>query len=102
MPKTKAKKKNSRNIVPYVSGFRPPSRRAIVSAGKTEHTKGEEMALAAGLWSPLPQCTSVDDWLAQYAEPGQSFNQFRGLKSSSFSSLMISAEHLAAHFSRFL
>ena len=61
MPKTKATKKKSTNIVPYISGFRPPSRRAILAAGKNEHTKGEEMALAAGLWSPLPQCTSVDD-----------------------------------------
>ena len=80
MPKTKVTKKTSTHTVPYVSGFRPPSRRAILAAGKNEHTKGEDMALTAGLWSPLPQCTSVDDWLAQYAEPGQSFNQFKGLK----------------------
>ena len=74
MPKMKSTNSDGIHFVPYISRFKPPSKRARLAAGRS----CEELSLSSGLWNDHSRCTSEDDWLAQYPEPGQSFNQFTG------------------------
>ena len=80
MPKSK-KKSRAKEEVPYARGFKPPTAKQRVSAARSNSDKGPlEKAfsdtVAGGLFPPLPRPSSVDDWLAQYKEDGQSYSKF--------------------------
>ena len=68
--------KRRESAVPYAKGYRPPTEKkrlaalGKISAGAREFQSGD------GFFSPLPAPTSVDDWLAQYNEEGQTYPQF--------------------------
>ena len=79
MPKGSKRKTNTRTI-PYARGFRPPSSKKCIAAIThpilpldliPSHLKPDETS-----FSPISRPTSIDDWLAQYNEPGQSYQQF--------------------------
>ena len=77
----KARRKTKARTVPYVRGFHAPtevrSRNAIINgpAKKYEHLPKEYKA-EREYFQPVPKCTSIDDWLAQYQEDGQTYKQF--------------------------
>lgn len=79
MPKTKKHNYKTR-IVPYARGFKPPTSRKSQDAITypvlplsclPPHLKPSETT-----FSSIPTPTSVDDWLAQYKEGGQTYKQF--------------------------
>lgn len=97
MPKSERLKRGRRRreaaaaAVPYARGFRPPSsrqsRRAIGGTPPQSQLgadHGEAAALrlsrafdpSGDFFSPVPPPTSIDDWLAQYNEEGQTYAQF--------------------------
>ena len=98
MPKLRKKTvARKTNYVPYVRGFHPPTRSEAVEASifTENHLPYTEKALKEALerrekedlgvieelkphssFKPIPKCTSIDDWLAQYCETGQSFSCF--------------------------
>ena len=63
-----------RRSVPYASGYRPPtvaqSERAIGGGGAAC------LQPDSAFFQPVPRPSSTADWLAQYREEGQSFNDF--------------------------
>ena len=79
MPKLKARRKKEPILrqVPYAKGFRPPTAtqrlRAVASCRQEEigieYSEGNS-------FSPIPKPASIDDWLAQYNEEGQSYSHF--------------------------
>lgn len=74
MPKSKtleSEKKETR-FLPYARGFKRPTERIQISA--IGCTKPEFHP--AGFFSDITRPTSIDDWLAQYAEEGQTYCQF--------------------------
>ena len=82
MPRTDkhARSKRGGRAVPYASGFRPKTPKARLNAMCIHQEKvdelGKEYQPSEGFFSKVPTCTSVDDWLAQYNEEGQSYSQF--------------------------
>ena len=77
MPKNKKSTTSSRKYVPYVKGFRPPTLRqqsevlgSIWKATPAEYDNGQDF------FESIPRCTSIDDWLAQYNEEGQTYHEF--------------------------
>ncbi len=85
MPKTKKARTACWQTVPYVRGFRPPSAKqrleAIIGSGRaggSSKTSETELAYAptGEFFPPLPKPTSIDDWLAQYRETGQTYDSF--------------------------
>ena len=80
MPKGKRNGRGKARVVPYIRGFKPPSPGKCVSAishpplslsSLPSHLKPNETS-----FSKLAKPTSVDDWLAQYNEPGQNYAKF--------------------------
>ena len=85
MPKLKRERRRSApgpDAVPYARGFRPPSitqsRNAIGLSRNAKTTDPPTNAFTplSEFFSPVPPPTSIDDWLAQYSETGQSYAQF--------------------------
>ena len=77
MPKNKKSTTSSRKYVPYVKGFRPPTLRqqskalgSVWKATPAEYDNGQDF------FESIPRCTSIDDWLAQYNEEGQTYHEF--------------------------
>lgn len=66
--------------VPYARGFKPPTAKQKSRAVSSRVHEDVEKAFQAGeaSFSPIPQPSSVDDWLAQYNEEGQSYSKFLG------------------------
>lgn len=86
MPRTKkvssSKKKESTKI-PYARGFHVPSKKRCLEAlnGKLTSSseqldRAREYDSSGDFFPPLPGPSSVDDWLAQYNETGQTYQQF--------------------------
>lgn len=78
MPRSQKSRLKKRPLVPYARGFRPPTpkqRWTAVSARLNEEIP-REFQEEAHLFPPIPQPSSVDDWLAQYNEEGQTYSQF--------------------------
>ena len=78
MPKapkqSRSSKKARAKVIPYAKGFQQPSKARIANAlGKTEAVEFKDDGTC---FKPVPLCTSIDDWLAQYNEEGQTFYQF--------------------------
>jgi len=83
MPKqTRSRKvrKSEKNAVPYVRGFTPPTAKRREKALSVRDLKPELARLLLPkddeLFVPVPRPTSIDDWLAQYNEEGQTYAQF--------------------------
>ena len=84
MPKEKRtrKKKRCAAFVPYARGFHPPSQQRCLEAATTH--RGEKLPQeyldqdgGGEIFFPhIPQPSSIDDWLAQYNEEGQTYSQF--------------------------
>ena len=75
MPKTKQQRKGSRQTVPYARGFHPPSpKKRLEAIGSGQLAR--EYDPANNFFKEIPKPTSIDDWLAQYNETGQSYKQF--------------------------
>ena len=68
--------KRRESAVPYARGYRPPSeKRRFAARGKISASE-REFQTGDGFFSPVPAPTSIDDWLAQYNEEGQTYDQF--------------------------
>lgn len=75
------KVKPSDDTIPYASGFVPPTetqcRNAIGFSGKIPKEFDPLVGRNGFDFFPsVPHPTSIDDWLAQYCEEGQTFKQF--------------------------
>lgn len=67
-------------LIPYARGFKPPTtkqRSKAVGSGLDPEGK-KAFAEDEALFSPISQPTSIDDWLAQYNEEGQTYSKFLG------------------------
>jgi hypothetical protein len=82
MPKLK-KVKEDLKFVPYASGFKPPNKHrqlkavgfdGVVPLEYNTGTSPDDKSFQ--FFKPIPQPTSIDDWLAQYDEEGQTYKQF--------------------------
>lgn len=64
--------------VPYARGFKPPSVKASLRAITSSSSKSSlSLHYQPGdSFNPIPAATSPDDWLAQYKEQGQTYDQF--------------------------
>ena len=78
MPKLDKKAALSgKRYVPYASGFTPPTNRIQQAAiGNSENLAEFSPGSDSEFFSPIPQPTNIDDWLAQYCEEGQTYRQF--------------------------
>ena len=68
------KAKKTPSSIPFARGFHPPSEAQARAA-----IGSDDPLLTASIhddFHPVPAPTSIDDWLAQYVEEGQSFRQF--------------------------
>ena len=79
MPKTRRGRRpnasRATDRVPYARGFRQPTEKKCLSAvGNVANEKF--FALGGNFFPPLPPPSSIDDWLAQYNEEGQTYAQF--------------------------
>ncbi|KAL5005019.1 hypothetical protein ScPMuIL_018475 [Solemya velum] len=78
-PKSSKKKRNCRHV-PYATGFRPPRDREQVEAIGYGQSLPREFNISTDegsqFFNPVPKPTHIDDWLAQYAEEGQSYQDF--------------------------
>ena len=63
-------------VVPYAKGYRPPTKKRRVAALGKISAGAKEFQTGDGFFSPVPAPTSIDDWLAQYNEEGQTYGQF--------------------------
>lgn len=80
MPRTRKKGCKKPPATPYARGFKPPTAkqrcRAISSgSGEDVASLGKEYQ-GTSHFSPVPQPSSIDDWLAQYNEEGQTYSKF--------------------------
>ena len=75
MPKTKRQPKGRRQTVPYARGFHPPSTKKRLEAVGSEQL-AREYDPTSNFFKEIPKPTSIDDWLAQYNETGQTYKQF--------------------------
>ena len=98
MPKLRKRTVARKNkYVPYVRGFYLPTRSEAIEASiftanqlpytekalkeALERRAKEDVGMKEELkphssFKPIRKCTSIDDWLAQYCETGQSFSCF--------------------------
>ena len=78
MSKTRRKRDRTaakQAVVPYARGYKQPTDKQRLSAvGNAAGRK--EFSADDSFYSPIPAPTSIDDWLAQYNEEGQTYNQF--------------------------
>ena len=74
MSKTKRAAKKPSPSVPYTRGFRPPNADQRLKA--LGECLDREFSDGGGFFPPLPKPASIDDWLAQYVETGQTYKQF--------------------------
>ena len=74
--RTRVKQRRRRQYVPYVKGFKPSNRNQQIRAlGYTDASAiPKELSLEG--FNAIKQCTSIDDWLAQYQEEGQSYDDY--------------------------
>lgn len=79
MPKLNKKSSVSKKRhVPYAKGFTPPTNRIQLAAIGNDQNLAEFSPGSDddGFFSPVPQPSDIDDWLAQYCEEGQTYRQF--------------------------
>ncbi|CAG5131164.1 unnamed protein product [Candidula unifasciata] len=84
MPKQKSDKKarlkQGRQKIPFAKGYRPPSQKDQLAAIGFENNvlplEYSDVESEDKFFLPIPEPKSVDDWLAQYVEDGQSFREY--------------------------
>ena len=82
MPKTKsAAKKTCVRKIPYARGFKKPQLKTSISAigdftDKLNGLKSVPKHYSHEGFELIPEPASIDDWLAQYNETGENFQQF--------------------------
>ena len=74
MPKTKTRR--MKRDIPYARGYRPPTEKQCLKAIGRISTNERQFATGDEFFSPIPGPSSIDDWLAQYNEGGQTYGQF--------------------------
>lgn len=83
MPKVTKRTRKKKRYIPYARGFHPPSRKRCLEAATT--CRDEKLPQAyvdqdgdggETFFPPIPLPSSIDDWLAQYNEEGQTYSQF--------------------------
>lgn len=76
----RARRRSAREaVIPYARGFKPPSTEKSISAitkSSSSSSLHPHYRPGDGFFRPIPPPSSVDDWLAQYREPGQTYQQF--------------------------
>ena len=74
---SKVRKKNTLpKTIPYARGFkRPTAKQAENACGNSGEL--DKYLKNNGCFKPVAKCTSQDDWLAQYPEVGQRFQDFK-------------------------
>jgi len=72
MPKVKYSRKH--RTIPYTKGFRPPTLPEQRNALGTHTNKA--YSNIENHFQNIPKCTSENDWLAQYKEEGQTYDNF--------------------------
>ena len=74
MSKTRKRRSTQRDSVPYARGYHPPTdKQRLRAVGKTPG--GKEFVID-NFFEPIPAPSSIDDWLAQYNEDGQTYDKF--------------------------
>ena len=77
MSKNKKSTTSSKKYVPYVKGFRPPtSRQKSEALGSIWKATPAEYDNSQDFFESIPRCTSINDWLAQYNEEGQTYHDY--------------------------
>ena len=76
--KQQRKPKKTLRFVPYAVGFRRPSKRAQLKAIGWVPPEDVEPIFkpSTEFFNPVPRPVTIDDWLAQYVEEGQTYDQF--------------------------
>ncbi len=78
--KASSSKKKASTKIPYARGFHLPTKKrcleALTGIHDTELGKEYDSTAAGDFFPPVPGPSSVDDWLAQYNETGQTYQQF--------------------------
>ncbi|XP_069138068.1 archaemetzincin-2-like [Argopecten irradians] len=78
MPKQKSKKQN--RYLPFAVGFKIPSeqeKRKAIGSSPMIPALDPQSFKGFGFFPPIPRPTSIDDWLAQYVEEGQSYSDYQ-------------------------
>ena len=70
---SKARKEKRPKAIPYARSFKLPTKVAVLKAAGKEPSPDFQPSPS---FHPLSKCASIDDWLAQYAEEGQTFEDF--------------------------
>lgn len=65
-----------RKSIPYVRGFKVPTTQEQANALGFNGDIPKEFDSNTDLFKSIPKCKSIDDWLAQYKEDGQTYSQF--------------------------
>ena len=79
MPKVESSRKKTthkQSFVPYVKGFRRATKKQQITALGYSKESDIPPELQSYGFDPIKRCTSIDDWLAQYTEPAQSYPDF--------------------------
>ena len=66
----------SQKEISFCRGFHPPTPAETAEALGDSPPVIFQKSLSSKLFSQVPKPTSIDDWLAQYKEEGQTFDQF--------------------------
>ncbi|CAC5404935.1 amzA [Mytilus coruscus] len=80
MPKVRTKRTQNVKCIPYASGYVPPTNEEQIKAVGYDCFVPPEYNCQPdkdfNFFKPIPTPTSIDDWLAQYVDPGQSFADY--------------------------
>lgn len=75
----KSQLKQGRKRIPFAKGYLPPSKKEQIAAIGFKHRElpleYSDVESGEPFFTSMPDPVSVDDWLAQYVEDGQSFRQ---------------------------
>ena len=72
----RGRSKQSESSIPFAVGFRRPTSEDCIKATGFTGTPPQEYQVGDDFFCPIPAPTSIDDWLAQYKETGQSYQCF--------------------------
>lgn len=74
--RTKSAASKSQKEISFCRGFHLPTPTEIAEALGNSSPAIFQSLLSSKLFSKVPKPTSIDDWLAQYKEEGQTFDKF--------------------------
>eukprot|EP00118_Oscarella_pearsei_P004824 m.21178 g.21178 ORF g.21178 m.21178 type:complete len:375 (+) comp28147_c0_seq5:181-1305(+) len=73
---SRKERREKKETVPFARGFRRPTQDKCSSALGFKGDPPREYQSDKNFFEPVPNPTSVDDWLAQYNEKGQTYGHF--------------------------